>query len=276
MTLIRDYYRPVVNQAGYVLMIPNIGSEDELLQSYPPNPYAESQYRQFPLGTKLIQGERVWRYCKNSSTAITVVGNALQAPEPVHASAEDDIVIAASTGEAYAIGSHDVTITSTADIDVAPWATANGGKEGYIYINGGTGIGQCRKIKKHAALVTTTTALFTVYDPWNVALVAGNSECGLIANPYSDVVVASALTTMPVGVAPIAVTASYYFWSQTGGPAAVTCHAAIPLGTMAIVGTTAGEVDPMEAFTTELIIGYMLTPGIKDDDAAMIFLILDS
>jgi hypothetical protein len=81
---------------------------------------------------------------------------------------------------------------------------------------------------------------------------------------------------MPVGVNPLAVTASYYFWSQTGGPAAVVCHAAIDIGTMAIVGTTSGEVDPMSAFTTEVIIGYMLTPGIKDNDAAMIYLTLDT
>ena len=275
MTKMRDYYRPVVNQAGYILMFPNIGAADELLQSYPPNPYAESKYQLFPLGTKMTQGERVWRYCKNSSAAITVVGNMLSSPITVHADAEDDLVVAASTGEAYAIGSYDITLTSTENIDVAPWSTANGGKEGYVYINLGTGIGQMRKIKSHEALVTTGTAKFTVYDPWNVAIVAGTSVAGIIQNPYSNVVVSPALADNPVGCAPIAVTASYYFWAQSGGPAAVTTHAAIAVGTMAVVGTTAGEIDPMASVTTEIIVGWPITPGVTDNDCAAIFLTLD-
>jgi len=200
----------------------------------------------------------------------------LQGPTSVHADAEDDIVIAASTGETYAIGSYDVTLTSTASIAAAPWSTANGGKEGYVYINGGTGIGQCRKIKSHAAASGTSTFLVTVYDPWAVALVAGTSEAGIFQNPYANVIVAAAVTTgAPIGVNPIAVTASYYFWAQTGGPAAAICHAAIAFGTWAVVGTTSGEIDPGAAVTTEYIVGFMLTPGIKDNDAAGIFLTLD-
>ncbi len=272
----QSYRQQIFNESGFVLLYPNVSEPGDILQSLPPNPFAESSTQLFPLGTKLIQGERVWRYCKNSSAALTIAGSLLQGPTSVHASAEDDIVIAASTGEAYAIGSYDVTITSTADIDVAPWSTKDGGKEGYIYINGGTGIGQMRKIKAHEALVTTGVAKFTVYEPWAVALIAADSECGLVENPYHNVIVAAAVTTgVPLGVNPIAVTASYYFWAQTGGPAAAICHAAIAYGTWAVVGTTAGEIDPGAAVTTEYIVGFMLTPGIKDNDAAAIFLTLD-
>jgi len=256
-------------------MYPSIGDESELLQSFPPDPLSESATQQFPLGTKLINGERVWRYCKNSSAAITVVGNMLSSPTAVHADTTEDAVVAASNGEAYAIGSHDITITSTANIAAAPWSTANGGKEGYIMVNGGTGIGQCRKIKSHAAFSGTNSTLVTVYEGWAVAPVAADTECGFVENPYSNVIASPALSNMPIGVAPIALTASYYFWAQSGGPATVTTHAAIPIGTMAIVGTTTGQVDPMSAFTTEVIVGYMLTPGIKADDAAIIFLTLD-
>jgi len=266
----------VYNKSGYILEFPSVLNESDLMEGVPVNPFAESATQLFPLGTKAVQGDKVYRYCKNSSAALTVIGSALQAPAPIHADCQDDIVVAASAGETYAIGSNTINLTSTANIAAAPWSTKDGGKEGYVYVNGGTGIGMCRKIKSHAAFSGTSSTLVEVYDGWTVAPIAGDTECGIIENPYSNVVVAAALTTMPVGVNPLAVTASYYFWAQTGGPAAVICHAAIAIGTMAIVGTTAGEVDPMSAFTTEVIIGYMLTPGIKDNDAAMIFLILDT
>uniref|UniRef100_A0A6M3JVM4 Uncharacterized protein n=1 Tax=viral metagenome TaxID=1070528 RepID=A0A6M3JVM4_9ZZZZ len=272
----RSFSRHVINDQGYILQYPSVSETAHLLQGEPINTLAESKYQQFPLGTKAIQGDRAWRYCKNSAAALTVVGSAIQSPAAIHTDCTEDIVVAASEGETYAIGSHDITITSTANIAAAPWSTANGAAEGYIMINGGTGIGQCRKIKGHTAAVSTNTFIVTVYDGWGVAPIAGDSEVGIIENPYASVVVAAALTTIPIGVNPIAVTASYYFWCQTGGPAAVMCHAAIPVGTMAICGTTAGEVDPMSAFTTEVIMGYMLTPGIKDNDSAIIYLILDT
>jgi len=266
----------VYNKSGYVLEFPGVLNQSDLMEGVPVDPYAESITQLFPLGTKAVQGDKVYRYCKNSSAALTVIGSALQAPAGINADCLDDIVVAASSGETYAIGSNTITLTSTANIAAAPWSTKDGGKEGYVYVNGGTGIGQCRKIKSHAAFASTNATLVEVYDGWTVAPVAASTECGIIENPYSNVVVAAALTTMPVGVNPLAITASYYFWSQTGGPAAVATNAAIPIGTMAICGTTSGKVDPMSAFTTEVIIGYMLTPGIKNTDHAMIYLILDT
>ena len=271
----QNFRHQLFNESGYVLMVPAIGA-DGLVMSHPPAPLTESATQQFPLGTKLINGERVWRYCKNSSTAVTVVGNIMQGPAAVHASIEDDLVVAASEGQTYAIGSYDITLTSTEDIDVAPWSTENGAKEGYVYVNGGTGIGQCRKIKAHEAFVTTGTAIVTVYEPWKVAIAAGNSECGLAENPYSNVVVAAAGSTAPpVGVCTRAITASYYFWAQTGGPCAVTTQAAVAQGTPAVVGTTAGEINAYSAFTTEYVVGWPITPGVTDNDAALIFLTLD-
>jgi len=255
---------------------PSLNVAKDLLRTDLPEPYAESITQLWPLGTKAVQGDRVWRYCKNSASALTVIGSSLQAPAGAHADTDEDIVVAASAGETYAIGSKTITITSTANFG-APWTTANAGKEGYISVNGGTGVGMCRKIKAHEASGGGTAAFtITVYDGWSVAPIAADTECSLAENPYSNVVKSAALTTMPIGVNPIAVAASYYFWAQTGGPASIQTNAAIPVGTMAICGTTSGKVDPCSAFTTEVIMGYMLTPGIKNTDAAIIFLTLDS
>jgi len=272
----KAYRHQVFNESGFILMYPGIDPDDSILQSFPPDPLTQSITQQFPLGTKLIQGERVWRYTKNAANAITVVGNIFQSAASVNVGADYDIVVAASEGETYAIGSHDITLTSHGDYDLDPWATADAGKEGYVYVNGGTGIGQCRKIKAHEAAATTGTFIVTVYEPWKVAIIAGDSECGLAENPYKNVVVAAAgLTAPPIGVNTIALTASYYFWAQSGGPCAVTAHAAIAHGVYAVVGTTSGEADPFSAFTTEHIIGMPITAGIKDNDAFLCFLTLD-
>jgi len=273
MTKNRSYYRHVVNDSGYIVMTPNVGSEEDLLQSQPPNPYAESATQQFPLGTKMIQGERVWRYCKNAANTV-VIGAPLQSAAAVHADQNDDIVVNAATSSA--IGSYTVTLTSDTDIDVAPWATKNGGAEGYLFVNDATGEGQIYKIKEHEAFLTTGATIITLYDPLTIALVAGASEVGLIQNPYSNIVVTAApLTGMCVGVPLIPLSASYYFWSQTGGPAPVLANTAIALGTAVVVGTTASKCDPEASETGEVLIGYPLTPLVTTSEYFPVFLTLD-
>lgn len=266
----------VFNDKGYVLELPSVADKEGLRTAIDPNPYAQSSEKLFPLGTKLINGERIWRYTLNSSAGITIVGNILQSSQTVHSDAEEDIVVATSTGEAYAIGSFDISLVSTSNIAAAPWSTKDGGKDGYVYVNGGTGVGQYRKIKSHEAFSSTNDTLVTVYDAWTVAPIAADTECGIVQNPYANVVVAKAgLTGPPVGVATIAITASYYFWAQTGGPCAITANTAIAQGVPVVVGTTAGKADPFSAFTTEYIIGFCITAGIKSNDAFLAFLIMD-
>jgi hypothetical protein len=184
---------------------------------------------------------------------------------------DDDIVV----GAVSAIGATTVTLTSTANLAAAPLSTADGIAEGYLYANDEAGEGQCYKIKSHAALSGTANSVFTLYDPLTVAFTT-STQVGLAQNPYANVIATAAvLTGMCVGVAPIAVTASYYFWAQTGGPCAVIPQAAIALGTWVVVGTTAAKADPAAAVTTEVIIGYPLTPGVADTESFLCFLTLD-
>lgn len=270
MAKMRDYYRPVVNQAGYVLMFPNVADEEDLLQSYPPNPYAQSETQQFPLGTKLIQGERVWRYA-HAGEAL-VIAAPLQSPARAHAEQDDDIVC----GAAAAIGTYDVSVTSTANLDTSPNDSKDNFKDGYLIVNDEAGEGQMYKIKEAPALSGTDKSIFKLYDPLTIALTT-SSELGLIKNPYKDVVDIKAVATgHPIGVALLAITNGYYFWCQSGGPAPVVANAAVSLGTKVVVGTTEGKVDPASAATTELTIGYPLTPGVTTDEYFMVFLTLDS
>lgn len=264
------YTSKVMNRSGYVVMLPNVGDMDDLIQSNPPNPYAESATQLFPLGTKMIQGERVWRYAKaGAAIAISVP---VQGAAPAHAEQSDDIVV----GAASAIGAYTVTLTSTANLDTSPNDEANAFAEGYLIVNDEAGEGQCYKIKSNEALAGTANSVFTLYDPLTVALTT-SSEVGLVMNPYCDVISTAAVcTAMALGVAQIAVTgADYYFWLQSGGPAAVNAHAAIAVGDLVVAGTTAAKVDPAAAFTTEAPIGVAMSPAITDGEKFICFLTID-
>jgi len=267
------YRAKVLNVGGYVVMFPNVGDAVPKV-TFPPNPYADSVTQLFPLGTKLIQGERVWRYCKNANNELAIAGF-LQQATYVNAAQDDDIVVAVAAD----IGDYKVVVDSQAVLESAPLSTKNGIAEGYLIINDGTGNGQMYKIKAHEAFNHTHQTDIFLYDPLTIALVADNSDVGLIQNPYANVITATAVVSgMPIGVPLFVVTAKYYFWCQTGGPAPVRTQAAIALGTPACVGTTEGEVDPAATAgtgTTQLIVGYMMTLGVTQDDYAICFLILD-
>ncbi len=269
----RAYSQQLFNESGYILMYPQIGSEP-VIQGAPPNPYAESSIQQYPLGTKLIQAERIWRYCKAGGSGLNIAAPISSAPA-VDTDQQEDIVC--STGSA--IGSHSLWLKSTAALDGSPNDEKNTFAEGYVHINDGTGQGQIYKIKSNDAFSgTDDNEEFILYDPLTIATIAADTEFGLIMSPYKNVVVCPTAATMGIclGVPMRAVTTLFYFWSQTGGPASVVPQAAIALGNYAIVGTTAGKVNIISAVTTEYIIGWPLTPGIADTEEMMIYLTLDS
>lgn len=257
---------------GKTIILPRYNTDLFKMGSLPdPNPYAQSAVKLFPLGTKMYEGERVFRYCLNGAGTLAIAAPLQNAPA-VHAEQDDDIVV----GAASAIGDTTVTLTSTANLDGTPNNVANNFADGYLVVNDEAGEGQLYRIKSNEALSTTDNAVFTLYDPLTVALTT-SSQCGLIKNLYNGVIVTAAvLTGMCVGVPLLGVTAAYYFWSQVGGPAPVVAHAAIALGTWAIVGTTAGKADPAAAVTTEVIIGYPLTPAVADTETFICYLTLET
>jgi hypothetical protein len=88
------------------------------------------------------------------------------------------------------------------------------------------------KIKSCGAGTTATDTDLTLYDPITFSL-ATASEATVLYNPYYAVVQCTAATDDVVGVPPIAVPASNYFWLQTWGICPV-----YQIGTP-VVGTTA-------------------------------------
>ena len=75
-----------------------------------------------------------------------------------------------------------------------------------------------------------------------MALVASTSEFTLAHSPYMAVVTTTAEENLCVGVAPIPVTAAYYFWAQTGGPALAVVAGTPAVGTVLTLSGTAGAL----------------------------------
>ena len=263
------YTRKVMNRSGNILFFPEVASMSELLDgSATLNPYAESTTQEFPLGTKLVKGDRIYRYAY-SGTGMAA-GVPLQSAATLHADADKDLVPAAIS----AIGAYTVTLTGTANTVCA----ANYYKEGYLNINDGTGEGHSYKIKSHTACTGAATFVITLYDPIVIALAATSAtQCGLSKNPYDSVIATAAvLTGVPVGIATHAWTTNTYGWIQTGGPCSVVAHAAIARGMAVLVGTTAAKADPnVDNASTLQIIGFALTPGLTDTEEFLVFLTLD-
>lgn len=256
----------IYGRNGAVLFFPRNYDEKYAYDTEDPALYEQNADQLFPLGTILKDGRDEWIYCLNGSSGLTVLGTPIQQAARQHAEADDDIVV----GAASAIGAKTVTLTSTANLAVA----ANYYRDGPLYVNDAAGQGQTRQIKSHPALAGTADTVFTLYDALTVALTT-SSQVGLRKHMCDSVIATAAVCTGSlVGVNPIAVTASYYFWAKRRGIHAVTAHAAVALGTWVVVGTTAAKADPSAALTTEQILGLPVTPGVADTEQFLVDLMI--
>jgi len=263
------YNAKTMNRSGYTVMLPNVGEGSDLMSGITPDPYAISSTQLFPLGTKLIQAERVWRYSLNGAAAL-VPGFTCQSAASAGAEHDVDMVTAAAS-----VGDFEVTITPTSSVSM----TANQYKEGYLWFNDETGKGQCMKVKSHPAITHNETGIITLYDPITLAI-DSSTQTGIVKNPYSGVVITpdTTLTGMVVGICDIPVTIANYFWLQTGGPCSVNVIGTLVLGGSATGDTSAGTVDgsvgPFATVGTEQNIGSVMKIG-ATTEKALIFLTLD-
>lgn len=167
--------------------------------------FEESSTQKADLGQIQVLGERVFRYAKAGATALAV-GKLMQS-----------VVVVANhanlTCAAAAVGDTTVTVTLGATL-----ASVNQYAEGYLYINDVDGEGHSYKIKKHPSAAASATLVVTLYDSIRVALTA-SSQATLERNPYEALIIhPSPPTANVIGIPPIAITASNFFWIQTAGP----------------------------------------------------------
>ena len=185
-----------------------------------------------PLGQRAIMGGRSFRWAHNASVALST-GRLLQ--ESVIVSGHGSGLVVAS---AAAAGARTITLTNATTA-----ITANQYAGGQLLLT----TGHAYQIKSHPAESTGSgSVIITLEDDDVLAVaVAVTETAALRVNSYEDVIVNPTTPTgAPVGVAPVAVTADYYFWAQTWGLAAVLTNGTIIVGYTVTPGaTTAGSVD---------------------------------
>ena len=188
----------------------------------------ETSEQKQKLGTRgVLPDGRVFYYAKNSSTAITPAGKICDGIAAVAAHDMDLAAAAASAGATSFTSGTSLTVTKDHYAD------------GYVLFNDGPAQGEVYRIKSNSAVSSATGLEITIDEPDGLRTALTTSSLfGLAYSPYKDVKIIDGdgtMTTGPLGVNPIPVTASYYFWLQTSGIASVLSGAAV-----AVVGDAIG------------------------------------
>jgi len=145
--------------------------------------------------------------------------------------------------------------------------TANYYQDGYLFTNDATGEGYLYRIKSHPADATGAAEVEFTLEEGSALRVAwdATTEVGLRKHKCDSVVIApTAETGALVGLSVRAVTANYYCWLQTKGPAVVLTNGTVVVGEpVTRSATTPGAVDPYnEDGTSNLLpIGDVMSVG---------------
>lgn len=162
---------------------------------------------------------RAYRYIFMNG-AVTA-GKLLQCSANV-AAHDMDLVTAAAAAGATSIT---VTLGATA-------LAADAAKDGYLYVNDGAGEGQLFKIGSHAAVASSGSFAVPLKDDESViTALDANSLCGIIYNPWKDVIVApTTFTGHIVGATARDMSDDRYGWAQRTGIAALLAKGTIVVG----------------------------------------------
>ena len=180
----------------------------------------ETSSQKHKLGTRATTPDgRVFYYAENSGTAIDHAGYLVDGIAAVAAHDMDLAFTATSAGATSATSGTSLTVTKDQY------------KDGYIYINDGPGQGEIYQIKSNTAVSSATGLSITIdeEDGFATALTTA-SLFGLMYNPYKDIKIIDGdgtMTTGVLGVTTTAVTADYFCWIQTAGPASVRLGAQV-------------------------------------------------
>jgi hypothetical protein len=183
-----------------------IGAEVDFI-----DPYVGSTTQEFPIGTRLEIGTRVWRYALMGA----VVGVAGKIYQSQVIEANGDVTDAAvNTATA---GDLSVEVTNGGNTAIA----ADEYKDGYVLVQDDTGEGYALQIEGNDAIATSAAGTIFLYDKVQVTFAAATTVALTHPVGYKVVVSTSPITGVMGGVAMGAIAAASYCWLQTKGPAAV-------------------------------------------------------
>lgn len=218
--------------------------------------YETSATQNYRLGTRWHRADgRTFHYTQANATTALVRGDVIQSAVDCYtANEQQDLAIATAS----AVGDNFVYATTGTDAIVAGQM-----EDGWIIVSDGTvatGGAQIFQIKSAPAGAAGSTK-FTIYDTVQTAISTSGTKAGVIMNPYRLVVqLPTTLTGWPLGVAPMAIPVSEYFWLQTWGMASVLVKGALTVGEDVTLATTTGgscDAQVAGASSTQFVrIGY--------------------
>ena len=229
--------------------------------------YETSATKKEEIGTKRITKDgRVFRYAKAGATAL-VAGQAQAAA----------VVADAVTSQALpttAIGATSLVYTAGSSVTYGADYFAGG----FLQINDATGEGHQYLISSSSAVTSGTTIYITLEDPIRVALVT-TSEGTLVHSPFMATVATTTPASLPVGIAPVPVTAAYYYWSQTRGPAVYLSNSTPAIGSFLVLTSVSGALGAASSTIATTIVnpivGYAMGRVGVDTEFKPIFLTID-
>ena len=174
------------------------------------------------LGTRATTSDgRVFYYAEASNTAIARGGNVVNGIAAVAAHDMDLVAVAASAAA--------TSFTTTTSLTV----TKDQYKDAYVYFNDGPAEGEIYRIKSNTAVSGAAGLSITIDEPDGlVTALTTASLFGVMYSPYKDIHIVDGNgtpTTGVVGVTTAPVTADYFCWVQTSGPAAVLIGAQVAI-----------------------------------------------
>lgn len=142
---------------------------------------------------------------------------------------------------ATAVGKTEVAVTVGATA-----VTANQYEDGTLQVTKVTtaALGNSYHILGNTACDASGVTYVTLDEPIKVALVAA-TEVSLISNMFGGTVATDTEEAVAVGISRVAVTATYYYWSQTGGEACALITGTPAVGTKLIMGAVTGALGAM-------------------------------
>ena len=203
------------------------------------DPFTSGAAQLFPLGSRLLYGNTVYRYGQMGAGALTAGKCVTHAASIAH---HFDLTPTAGV----AAGETAISV-ETAGTDI----TLNQYAGGYLYVNDAAGEGQMLRIRSNPAHDHSDDAsiIITTYDDLATAITT-SSRVTLIADPLSALIGQAATTTgATMGVTVVDMAATHYGWFAVSGPATVLTSGtlvvgnhAVPLGAVGAVGPAAGDV----------------------------------
>ncbi len=231
-------HKLIVQDGKYLVLPPGVGSQGDYDNLDIPETWATSTVQQYPLGTKFVDGDRVYRYCYANGDCDPEWGaykakktnTCAVAPTQATAAAQA-LAYPGETLAAGVVGSKYVTVTIDTEIGILTTGalSVNELAGGYVVIgNGSSQHPQMRLIVSHPALAATGSLTLKLDMPLLTAVTAASTYIELMESPFYCIKADGSggdYVTF-IGIPACEASSGEYFWVQTWGVCWITSNSA--------------------------------------------------